>query len=65
MPMLVKLPLRLLGLLLLTLAIVIPGCQVLFRSAGEAPFHPGFEQHQPRPGRQGRAATPAPGLVFP
>jgi hypothetical protein len=65
MSMLAKVPLRLLGLLLLTLAMVIPGCQVLFRSAGEAPFHPGFEQHQPRLGRQGRAATPVPGLVSP
>jgi len=62
--MLAKLPLRLLGLLLLTLAIVIPGCQALFRSAG-APFHPGFGQHQQQPGRQGRAATPDTALASP
>jgi hypothetical protein len=62
--MLAKLPLRLLGLLLLTLAMIIPGCQALFRPAGvAAPFHPGFEQHpQQQPGRQGRAATLATAL---
>jgi hypothetical protein len=36
--------LRLLGLLLLTLAIVIPGCQAVFPLAGERPFSPGFGQ---------------------
>jgi hypothetical protein len=63
--MLATFSLRLLGLLLLTLAIVIPGCQVLFRPAGAQPFHPGFEQHQRHPGREGRAATPAPALASP
>jgi hypothetical protein len=63
--MLAKLSLRLLGLLLLTLAIGIPGCQALFRPAGvSAPFHPGFEHHQ-QPARQGRAAAPATGLPSP
>ena len=64
--MLAKLPLRLLGLLLLTLGIAVPGCQALFRPAhGAAPFHPGFEQHSPQPGRQDRAATPATALPLP
>jgi hypothetical protein len=40
------LPLRLLGLLLLTLAIVIPGCQAVFPldRASAVPFDPGFGQ---------------------
>jgi hypothetical protein len=60
---LAKLPLRLLGLILLTLAIVIPGCQALFRFTG-APFHPGFRQQQ-QLGRPGRAATPDSALASP
>jgi hypothetical protein len=39
------LPLRLLGLLLLTLAIAIPGCQAVFvadRAGSPEPFKPGF-----------------------
>jgi hypothetical protein len=41
-------PLRLLGLLLLTLAITIPGCQALFpldSASATKPFQPGFLQH--------------------
>jgi hypothetical protein len=40
------LPLRLLGLLLLTLAIAIPGCQAVFPlgQASALPFDPGFGQ---------------------
>ena len=39
------LPLRLLGLLLLTLAIVIPGCQAVFplERGGTPPVNQGFE----------------------
>jgi hypothetical protein len=62
--MLAKLPLRLLGLLLLTLAIVIPGCRALFRQAGAAaPFHSGFEHQQQQLGRHGRAATQSTALA--
>ncbi|HXH26012.1 MAG TPA: hypothetical protein VNI78_12220 [Vicinamibacterales bacterium] len=38
-----RLPLRLLGLLLLTLAITIPSCQAVFSGAvAPQPFEPGF-----------------------
>lgn len=41
--------LRLLGLFLLTLAIVIPGCQALLSVGGDgapAPFQPGFARER-------------------
>jgi hypothetical protein len=57
--MIANFPLRLLGLLLLTLTITVPGCQALFRpDDAPAPFRPGFEQQQV-PGRQGDRLTPA------
>jgi hypothetical protein len=40
----IRLPLRLLGLTLLTLALTIPSCQAVFHRGAEAnqPFTPGF-----------------------
>jgi len=46
--MMAIIPVRLLGLLLLTLAITIPGCQALFpldSPSATKPFTPGFLQH--------------------